>query len=871
MPKMMSNGVVVTEACGRKKNRDFLIYTVSFLFVVLIFSFFLGRNGVTFIRKSDPFNQDYPIFLYLGNCLRRFLFYAEVTTYDFTIGLGENVIAPLNLYGFGDPLNLLSVFATGRNAEYLYAFLILLRMYLAGMGMILYLRSHGHIGLLAVGASVIYCFSHFAVVEGMYFYQVLNAMYLLPFLLMQMENLIKGRKIYRSAGKYAVLVMVQTCCCFYFLYIQTLFMFFYALYYYFKEYGKGTFSLFYRKFISVLGSYLLGIMASGLILFPTLQGFFHSSRTVKEFIGDRRILFSIKQLLTYFSNLVVPMIRNDNFGLGLPIICVVACVIVFRSGGWRQQLIKYALILALAAYICPLFWSVLNGFAYAADRWHYLLYFFIAYVTVVALEDSLHSKISGKVILAACGIVLVSILLHLYFNGDKIRSAAYMVQIIAIGKFMICRYYSSRNKEKICFGFLYGGLLINILFLLAPWQVCGHDFWNQFCTQEEIRELTDKRNSTYEISQWERKDTDVLATSEAESIVAGYMGTAEYYSILNENTFRFWNELAVSPGIVTAPHRLRGLDGRLPLESLLSVSKYMDGKNIIDNPYILPLGFEYTESYEESDFAQLNPLQKQQMLLQSIVIDNAIEPFRVSGDWKSKQLPYTAKYQNIDITGDILTCGEDAKIALNIDKTGIKGREGELYVVFSGFASRYEGEYMPVTVGDREVMVQSKTWKYYTGTDEYWVHVTSLRNGQIFISFPPQTQYSLSNIKVFWYDYEGMEEQIEALQDYAMQNIVYGNGKIAGEIDAVDGWLFFSIPYTEDWHAYIDGQEEKILLANEGFMAVEIKKGEHEVELRYCPKWMIMGLISTVIGICGILLLTVRKFPQKGSLECLKI
>ncbi len=71
-------------------------------------------------------------------------------------------------------------------------------------------------------------------------------------------------------------------------------------------------------------------------------------------------------------------------------------------------------------------------------------------------------------------------------------------------------------------------------------------------------------------------------------------------------------------------------------------------------------------------------------------------------------------------------------------------------------------------------------------------------------------------------------------------------------------YLSFSIPYTADWHVYVDGKEVRTCKVNVSLLGAEITKGVHEVEIRYQPKAVTYGLILTGIG-CLLLLLLWKK------------
>lgn len=73
-----------------------------------------------------------------------------------------------------------------------------------------------------------------------------------------------------------------------------------------------------------------------------------------------------------------------------------------------------------------------------------------------------------------------------------------------------------------------------------------------------------------------------------------------------------------------------------------------------------------------------------------------------------------------------------------------------------------------------------------------------------------------------------------------------------------DGVLFLAIPYEKGWAARLDGKAACRMLANEGFTAVPVSKGTHEVELIYhCPGLregaaLSMGSLAVLIFIAAV-------------------
>lgn len=84
----------------------------------------------------------------------------------------------------------------------------------------------------------------------------------------------------------------------------------------------------------------------------------------------------------------------------------------------------------------------------------------------------------------------------------------------------------------------------------------------------------------------------------------------------------------------------------------------------------------------------------------------------------------------------------------------------------------------------------------------------------------------------------------------AFQLDYFSQDRIRFSIDAAEGaqYLSFSIPYTKDWHVYVDGIKVQTYKVNVALLGAEITKGQHDVELRYEPKSVKYGLLLTGAG-----------------------
>ena len=80
-----------------------------------------------------------------------------------------------------------------------------------------------------------------------------------------------------------------------------------------------------------------------------------------------------------------------------------------------------------------------------------------------------------------------------------------------------------------------------------------------------------------------------------------------------------------------------------------------------------------------------------------------------------------------------------------------------------------------------------------------------------------------------------------------------------------DKFLCFSIPYDEGWTAYVDGEKAELVRANIGFMGVELPAGDHEIELKYWPPGMTVGIMSSGVGIVWAVMLVLWQRKKRGA------
>lgn len=81
-----------------------------------------------------------------------------------------------------------------------------------------------------------------------------------------------------------------------------------------------------------------------------------------------------------------------------------------------------------------------------------------------------------------------------------------------------------------------------------------------------------------------------------------------------------------------------------------------------------------------------------------------------------------------------------------------------------------------------------------------------------------------------------------------------------------DGMLFFAIPFDKGWKAIVDGKEEKPELINIAFMGLPLTQGEHQIELKFFPPYLNLGIVVSIICMVTIVCMYI-KFPHIKGID----
>jgi len=155
----------------------------------------------------------------------------------------------------------------------------------------------------------------------------------------------------------------------------------------------------------------------------------------------------------------------------------------------------------------------------------------------------------------------------------------------------------------------------------------------------------------------------------------------------------------------------------------------------------------------------------------------------------------------------------------------------------------------------------------YGGKTQYAFNLGSSSSGsnQVIIEFNTPATYTIDKISIALKNMDDFASDVKKLQGNSAQDIHIGTNSVSAQTDyATNKALFFSIPYSSGWKAYVDGVEVPLYHADTAFMALDVDSGKHTIELRYETPYLDEGLLVSTISILVLgLSLAVRLFLRR--------
>lgn len=897
------------------------VYTLMFLLmcIVAFLPFFTeGKSFVWGAGVEDGLSQHFSALAYYGKALREFFCnllagHPKLVMWDMSLGYGADILSTLNYYAIGDPLNLLYGFVSPKNTETMYNFMIVLRMYLAGITFIMYARKMKKRSYGTVIGALVYVFSGFCFRLGLRHPFFINPMIYFPLLCLGIE------KIYQRERPYVFIfaVCVSAMSNYYFLYMLTIFAVIYAWIRFYEYTEENKMKNFFLAILKFGMYYTLGIAMAAVILLPSVIGFLGNGRYGKGADWKSLIVYPGKYYLLFIENFIGygNMGSNTNAGY-LPIVGIVVLFTLF-SQRMKHKKYRVAFIASIIALILPIFGYAFNGFSYANNRWAFALSFIVALLTAemyprlfvmskrqqigigagiiiytvfcIIVNASGEEILKNKGIMAACGLIAVFYILLLIFqrlgyDTQKriVRVSMAILLLISVG---VHGYYRFNPKEY----------------------AYTQEFMDQgqayrTLKEDNIRMLSKVNDpSVYRVHAEGYRYKNYGLINHLNTISGYYSITAKCVT----DTIKGYDTLGMQYA-----DKYKGVDQRLGLLSLAGVkyitvahnsqvAKDVSSKGdvpygvekqnkkgnitLYKNKYALPFAYAYDSYMTEQQYEQLNGIGKEQAMLAQIILDQhpadkeiQHNEQRNDPDIQTISLPETRisspkgkKYADITVPVE-----KDKETYLYFKNLVYHGKKnGDDNFILTG---RKGTKGILVTQNDvqQKIHIQSTFNPYYFGRKDYIVkinHQTSKAKEKVRLNFLSPGEYEFDDISLITVPKKDVLARLKERKENSMKQIQYEGNHFRGVYHAKkDQILCVTIPYSKGWKATVNGNRTKIYKANGMFMGIIMKKGTQSVKLDYeTPGLKIGAWISLVAWIgLGIYGLYFEKYRKKLLNQC---
>ena len=872
--------------------------------------------------------------------------------FEWSLGEGSDILTTLHCYVIGDPLNLFVVFFPERYLWIAYDVLILLRLYLAGLVFSKLCFEQGirnKYGIIAGALTYVFCFwGLYAATRHFYF---ANPMIYFPMIIIGIERVLKGKRPW-----WLVLsVFLSALSNFYFFYMIVVLTVVYVLirltFLFRKNIREYALMLFKIGFFCFWGTSLASV-----ILLPMFFATISVDRVGADYALS--LFYPLRYYSGLPSQLLTGNNGAEYWVvLGFSSIVFPAVCLLFKRK--EHSVIKALHIVAAIFICFPIFGKVLNGFSYVTNRWCWGISLLCAFTVSLMWTKLLTMSWEECRFVGICSTLYIIICFAFKYsrNEKTFESIAIVLVILLVlsNNHGDNEVRISRNRQFAVVLLTVFSILTQA-FSLYSFQ--SENYISEFATVAEIDEihnndarvirLLDEDNSQesngifrysgdsaasitknaglyWDVSStaffWSISNPYVTEFREAmnirESNSYSYLGYDDRAALLELAANKYYMTTSIHSPVpygysflqsvdigeerteaaITNLSEEMGIDpSELTEDQINAISRYTSKRYVVYmNESPLPLTYSYDNAVSESFLESLNGVERQEVMLQAVVIDG---PFVYTPVLTSASLDYQMQCDGTGVTvvgNSFIVTQKNATVKFVIDESD----EGELYVLWNGFEfsglSAYD-LYFGTEINDpnglysmtrwhllpentRESVLQehmfwtapkavsiniqapngiTKLLQYYTpekgaysGRHDFIVNMGYYADGinTLTFTFPTTGIYTFTNLELIRQPYTNYDHQLELLRENTLQNVQITTDCLTGQISLdKDKWLCFAIPYSDGWTAYIDDQKTDLYRANIQYMAIHIDAGNHNIKLKYQTPMLSYGIKISLVG-----------------------
>jgi len=896
-----------------KKNKNpqlFLFYLIHYtLFFILICYFIFISFRVekkSFIWTADGMPVGFSFMVYRSQTIRNGIQSLlsgkgwSIPLYDFRFGVAKPLLTI-------EPLQLLAIFFPWDEIDVFYNLLTIVQYYLTGLTFSIFGFYFNRKPLSVLIGAISYTFCGFTLFAGVRHLFFMTPVILFPLLVVGLEKVLRKDKPYLLTA----VVFLATISNVYFSCMLAIIAGLYILVRFPDIYISPYHRL--QEFIYMIARFVIwgscGIALAAFSIMPNLLQILDTGRVGRDISYINSYLYYEP---SYYQKFWTGFMLDSNFIgawtiLGFSALSIIAIILLFVERKKEYRSLRIMFLLLTSMLCIPAVAYVMSGFNALLNRWCFAYAFCICAILMFQVPHFVEIK-KKALFSVALWIIVYIIICYFIVKPDYFSEGAIILLVLTFLLIMVCHFLGIQGRYLLlpfcliftCVSIYYSAFLLydvdqgNYVSEFIERNDAYKQYKNSIYSSFAQSNLMEKDKTFYRVS------GDILRSAINASFYYGINGISVYDNLRLYNHYMDWlDELEVARQR-PEKHCLYGISSRSAMLSLLGV-KYdvwretsrravpygfekadciQNDKNrdfILENKYALPIGYTYRNYISADKYNRYIGIEKQEALLQAVVLKEAPNLSSITEgklelhaqqilstirdmkglNWKDGELNVSEDNATMTLTFEAPEKAETYLRILNLDLT-------------NGASTRRWN----ITATTGEITAKgyfaADVYLYTHGVKTQLLNLGCSEGGYTTctITFPKKGTFKLEDLQIWCQPMALYGEQIEALRKESLENVALNWRGLTGNISvSEDKMLCFSIPYDKGWSAYVDGQKVKLHQANTAFMAVELSKGDHKIELRYWVPGLTLGITISILGIISLAVAIIyyRKKEKKGE------
>ena len=855
-----------------KHRKKLLTLLLGFLIPFIIISLLLALRGIwwgseTTILASDGFHQ-YVIF---NQTLRNTLHGNGSLFYNFTSGLGLNFYALMSYY-LGSFLSPLVYFFDLRNMpDALYLFTIV-KFGLIGLSSTYSLSCIYHklnrLSILLLSTS----FTLMSFVTSQLEINIwLDVFILIPLILLGLHRLVtnQGTLLYFIS---LVSLFIQN---YYFGFMTAIFLSFWFILQISWD-VKGRI----RSFIEFTVVSILAGLSSLVMLLPTYLDLKTHGETFTEIVNFQT---DNSWYLDLFAKNLVGSYDTTQFG-AIPMISVglfpLILTILFFTIKSIKPLVKCAyaafLLLLIASFYIEAFdlaWQGMHAPNMFLHRYAWIFSTVIIYMaaeTLVRIEEIKKIHLSIPFLLLVTGFFLTFYFRDRYPYLEPIHFILTVEFLLAYSILLLGKVYK-KIPFKI-FSLLSLGFVLFEMGLHSHYQIEGlaaewnfpsrSNYEDQLTEIDNLVKETNSKNSFF----YRTEKLDIQTGND--SMKYNYYGISQFSSIRNRSSsstldklgfrsdgtnldLRYQNNTIIADSLFAVKYNLAESD---PLKYGFSLYQTEVGLSSYKNEHAAQLAILTDGVYKDVKFTNLTLDNQTRFLNQITGLEQTyftkLYPLSVKNatELNNRVTVQTPENEDMPRVNYELTVPADSQLYISIPNISFSNQNQEIV----------------------QISVNNMSTNFTLDNTFSIFNIGYFEKGQnlnVVIRFPYNSQVSFDQPQFYHLDTRAYQAAMDIIKSQKVEVKTYQNMVEANYNATKESSLLFTLPYDKGWSASLNGKPIKIRRAQQGFMKIDVPKGQGTVFLTFVPQGFWTGLLSSLAGIILFFLYSLFKQRRKLTLS----